>query len=149
MTTGTRWVLAQLAVLALIAVAVAFLGGEATAPTTIIAILLFTAGQAMAIAAALKMRQYISAHPAPAPGASLLEDGIYRHVRHPMYGGVILMAGAIAVFDLNPVALALTAVLVGVFHGKSRYEETLLAAAFLGYAEYRKRVTRRFIPWLI
>ena len=149
MNTGTRWVLAQLMVLVLIAVAVALLGSEATATTTIVAILLFIAGQGMAIAAALKMRQYISAHPAPAPGASLLQDGIYGYVRHPMYGGVILMAGAIAVFDLNPAALALTAVLVAVFLGKSRYEETLLAEAFLGYADYRTRVARRFIPWIL
>ncbi len=149
MTTGTKWVLAQLVVLVLIAVAVAFLGGDATAPTTIVAILLFVAGQGMAIAAALQMRQYISAHPAPTPGASLLQDGIYRLVRHPMYGGVMLMAGAIAVFDVNPAALLLTAVLAAVFHGKSRYEETLLTSSFLGYADYRKRVTRRFIPWLI
>lgn len=149
MNTGTKWVLAQLVVLVLIAIAVAFLGSEATAPTTIVALILFIMGQGLAIAAALKMRQYISAHPAPAPGAILLQDGIYGYVRHPMYGGVILMAAAIAVFDLNPVALALTAVLVGVFIGKSRYEEALLAAAFLGYVEYRKRVTRRFIPWLI
>ena len=148
-TTGTKWVVAQAVVLALIAIAVVLLGGEATIPTTIAAILLFLAGQAMAIAAALRMRQYISAHPAPAPGAPLLQDGIYRFVRHPMYGGVMLMAGAIALFDVNPAALALTVVLAAVFHGKSRYEESLLVAAFLGYAEYQKRVTRRFIPWIV
>jgi protein-S-isoprenylcysteine O-methyltransferase Ste14 len=149
MTTGSKWVMAQLVVLVMIAISVAFSGGEATAVTTIVAIVLFIAGQGMAIAAALQMRQYISAHPSPAPGASLLQNGIYRHVRHPMYGGVMLMAGAIALFDVNPVALILTAVLAVVFHGKSRYEESLLAAAFLGYREYQRRVTRRFIPWLI
>ena len=148
MTTGTKWVLAQLVVLIWIAIAVALVGGEPTAPTTIVAILLFIVGQGMAIAAALQMRQYISAHPAPAPGASLLQSGIYRHVRHPMYGGVMLMAGAIAVFDVNPAAVALTVLLAAVFHGKSRYEESLLAATFLGYPEYQKRVTRRFIPWI-
>jgi len=141
--------MAQLLVLVLIAIAVALYGGEATAPTTIAAVVLFIAGQGMAIAAALQMRHYISAHPAPAPGASLLQDGIYRFVRHPMYGGVMLMAGAIALFDVNPAALVLTAVLAVVFHGKARYEESLLAATFLGYPEYRKRVTRRFIPWVL
>ena len=149
MTTGSKWVLAQLVVLIAIALAVAFLGGEASALTTIVAILLFVAGQVMAIAAALQMRQYISAHPAPVPGASLLQGGIYNLVRHPMYGGVMLMAAAIAVFDINPVALALTSVLALVFHGKSRYEESLLVATFLGYEDYRSRVTHRFIPWLV
>jgi protein-S-isoprenylcysteine O-methyltransferase Ste14 len=148
-TTGTKWVVAQALVLGLIAMAVISMGGEATPPTTITAILLFVAGQAMAIAAALQMGQYISAHPAPAPGASLLQHGIFRLVRHPMYGGVMLMATAIAIFDVNPAALVLTGVLAAVFHGKSRYEESLLAATFLGYEEYRKRVTRRFIPWIV
>lgn len=149
MTTGTKWVVAQAVVLLLIAMTVVWLGGEATTPTTVAAILLFIAGQGMAVAAALQMRQYISAHPAPAPGASLLQGGIYRLVRHPMYGGVMLMAAAIAVFDVNPAAFLLTAVLAVVFYGKSRYEESLLAATFLGYEDYRERVTRRFIPWIV
>ncbi len=149
MTTGSKWVMAQFVMLVLIAVAVALYGGEGTAVTTIVAVVLFLAGQGMAVAAAVQMRHHISAHPAPAPGASLLEGGIYRFVRHPMYGGVMLMAGAIAVFDVNPAALVLTAALALVFHGKSRYEEALLAATFLGYPKYRKRVTRRFIPWIV
>ena len=81
--------------------------------------------------------------------AIMLDRGIYGLVRHPMYGGVMLTAAAIGVFDRNPAVLVLTAVLVAVFVGKTRYEETLLAAAFLAYAGYRKRVTRRFLPWLI
>jgi protein-S-isoprenylcysteine O-methyltransferase Ste14 len=141
--------MAQLAVLVLIAIAVALLGGAANPVATIVAAVLFIAGQGMAIAAAVQMRRFISAHPAPAPGASLLQDGIYRHVRHPMYGGVMLMALAIAVFDVNPVAVVLTAVLAIVFHGKSRYEESLLVATFPAYPAYRDRVVRRFVPWMI
>lgn len=148
MNTGSRWVLAQFVILVFIGLAVAFLGGSPQAVTTIIAVVLFVAGQGMAVAAALKMREYISAHPAPAPGAKLLADGIYGHVRHPMYGGVLLMAGAFAVFDLNVLAAALTVVLGVVFYGKSSYEEGLLAATFLGYSDYMQRVPRRFIPWV-
>lgn len=149
MNTGTKWVLAQFAMLVLIGLTVAFSGGSPTAPTTVVAIILFLAGQGMAVAAVLKMRQYISAHPAPAPGASLLNGGIYGLVRHPMYGGVLLVAAAISIFDVNWIGLALTGVLAAVFHGKATYEEGLLEKAFLGYAEYRKQVTRRFIPWVL
>ena len=148
MNTGSKWVLAQFIILLFIGLSVAFLGGSPQASTTIIAVVLFVAGQGMAVAAALKMREYISAHPAPAPGAKLLADGIYGQVRHPMYGGVLLMAAAFAVFDLNLVAAALTLLLGVVFYGKSSYEEGLLAATFLGYADYMQRVPRRFIPWV-
>jgi protein-S-isoprenylcysteine O-methyltransferase Ste14 len=146
--TGSKWVLAQFVVLLFIGLAVAFLGGSPQPATTVVAAVLFVAGQAMAVAAAFKMRQYISAHPAPAPGAKLLADGIYGQVRHPMYGGVLLMAAAFAVFDLNVFAAALTVLLGAIFRGKSNYEEGLLVATFLGYADYMRRVPRRFIPWV-
>ena len=97
MNTGSKWVLAQLGVFVLIAVAFVLYGGEPRTVTTAAAAVLFLAGQAMALAAAFQMRQYISAHPAPTPGAKLLEAGIYRLVRHPMYGGVMLTAAANAV----------------------------------------------------
>lgn len=149
MDTGSKWVWAQFGLLLLIAIAVVVSGGEPQPITTLIAIVLFVSGQGIAIAAALGMRQYLTAHPAPAPGASLLRGGIYGKVRHPMYGGVILMAAAVAIFDRNLVAGLLTVGLVGLFFGKSRYEESLLAEAFLGYAEYQRQVTRRFIPWVL
>lgn len=149
MNTGSKWVLGQFALLAAIGLAVAFFGGDPAVSTTLAAIVLFLIGQGMAIAAALKMRQYISAHPAPAPGASLLRGGIYGLVRHPMYGGVFFMALAVAVFDQNLIAIVLTMALAALFFGKSSYEETLLEETFLGYADYRKQVTRRFIPWVL
>lgn len=149
MNTGSKWVLGQFGLLAAIGLAVAFSGGDPAVGSTLLAIVLFLMGQGMAIAAALKMRQYISAHPAPAPGASLLRDGIYGLVRHPMYGGVFFMALAVAVFDRNLIAVALTVALAGLFYGKSSYEETLLEATFPGYSDYRKRVIRRFIPWVL
>ncbi len=149
MNTGSKWVLGQFLLLLAIGLSVAFFGGDPIAASTIAAVVLFLIGQGMALAAALKMRQYISAHPAPAPGASLLRDGIYGVVRHPMYGGVFFMALAVSVFDRNPIAVLLTVVLAALFFGKSSYEETLLEKTFLGYADYRKQVTRRFIPWVL
>lgn len=149
MDTGSKWIWGQLVVLALIAISILLFGGEPQVATTIVAIVLFLLGQGMAIAAALQMRQYLTVHPAPAPGASLLRGGIYAHVRHPMYGGVLLMAAAVSVFDINLIAGLLTAGLVPLFYGKSRYEESLLVETFLGYPEYRNRVTRRFIPWIL
>ena len=148
MNTGSRWVLAQFAVLAAIAVAVALWGDSPAPLTTVIAVVLFVAGQAMAVAAALQMKNFISAHPAPAPGATLLSSGIYGLVRHPMYGGVLLMAAAFATFDRNPIAGLLVVLLGLVFIGKSSYEEGLLSDAFLGYPAYRDRVGRRFIPFV-
>ena len=149
MDTGSKWVWAQFGVVLLIGISILMFGGEPQAWATVIAVALFVVGQVIAIAAALKMRQYLTAHPAPAHGAALLRDGVYGLARHPMYGGVILMAAAVSVFDLNVVAGLLTVGLVVLFFGKSRYEESLLTDAFLGYAAYQQQVSRRFIPWVL
>lgn len=149
MDTGSRWVLGQFLLLLAIGLAVAFTGAAPTVPTTVVAAVVFVVGQGMALAAAIKMRQYISAHPRPAPGAALLRDGIYGFVRHPMYGGVFFMALAVAIFDRNVLAIVLSLALAALFFGKSSYEETLLEQTFLGYAEYRSQVTHRFIPWIL
>ena len=66
-----------------------------------------------------------------------------------MYGGVFFMALAVSVFARNLIAVVLSLALGALFFGKSSYEETLLEETFLGYADYRKQVTRRFIPWVL
>jgi len=149
MSTGSRWVFVQFVLLLAIGFSIALFGGEPRPAATIVAVVVFAAGQGMALAAAWQMRRFLTAHPAPTPGAILLQSGIYGLVRHPMYGGVLLIAAAVAIFDLNPVAAALTIVLAGVFVGKVAYEETLLAKAYVAYESYRAQVPKRFIPWLI
>jgi protein-S-isoprenylcysteine O-methyltransferase Ste14 len=86
--------------------------------------------------------------PFPSPRGIHLERGPYRFVRHPMYGGGILLALGIALAS-SPLALAPALALVPFFLVKSRYEERLLAEADNGYGEYLTRVRRRFFPGLL
>ena len=77
----------------------------------------------------------------------LRTGGVYRLVRHPIYGGVILIAlGSSLVW--SPLALLPTALLVVLFELKSRREESLLLERFPGYETYRRRVRWRFVPGL-
>jgi protein-S-isoprenylcysteine O-methyltransferase Ste14 len=86
--------------------------------------------------------------PFPSPRGAHLERGPYRFIRHPMYGGGIVLALGISLAS-SPWALVPTAALIPFFLVKSRYEERLLAQADPGYAEYLSRVRSRFFPGLL
>jgi protein-S-isoprenylcysteine O-methyltransferase Ste14 len=81
------------------------------------------------------------------PGQSLIQTGIYKYIRHPIYiGDVLLLLGLELALNswlvLGVVVLFLYVIL------QARKEENILANAFPGYANYRKR-TKMFIPYII
>jgi protein-S-isoprenylcysteine O-methyltransferase Ste14 len=86
--------------------------------------------------------------PFPSPRGSHLERGPYRFVRHPIYGGGIILALG-ATLASSPWALVPSAALVPFFLVKSRYEERLLAQADPSYGGYLTRVRKRFFPGLL
>ena len=88
-----------------------------------------------------------TALPRPRDAASLVETGIYRLVRNPVYGGLVLAGLGWALVQGSVAALVADAVLLLFFDLKRRREEAWLVERFPGYAAYRAR-TRRLIPWL-
>lgn len=81
-------------------------------------------------------------------GQTLVSDGLYRFVRHPMYvGNVIMMVGM-------PLALGSYWGLLFVIPGgvmlalRILDEEKLLTQELTGYREYRQRVRYRLVPYL-
>lgn len=86
----------------------------------------------------------LSARPAPVRNATLVEHGIYRRVRHPIYAGVITLGIGWAFTVGSPAALVVALVLAAWLDLKSRREEVWLMAHHPGYAAYRAR-TSRFI----
>jgi protein-S-isoprenylcysteine O-methyltransferase Ste14 len=86
--------------------------------------------------------------PVPRPDGKLVESGPFRLVRHPIYGGLLLLLGGVSL-SFGLLGLVGTAALAVVWWRKSELEERVLAARFPGYAGYRARVRRRFFPWLL
>ncbi|MGD1170530.1 methyltransferase family protein [Mycobacterium seoulense] len=81
-------------------------------------------------------------------GQTLVSDGLYRFVRHPMYvGNVIMMVGM-------PLALGSYWGLLFVIPGglmlalRILDEEQLLTQELAGYREYRERVRYRLVPYI-
>ncbi len=87
----------------------------------------------------------LTAVPAPVADATLVESGVYRRVRHPIYAGVVLLAIGWALFVGSPAALVVALILAAWLDLKSRREEVWLRAHHAGYAAYQRR-THRFVP---
>jgi protein-S-isoprenylcysteine O-methyltransferase Ste14 len=87
--------------------------------------------------------------PAPRGDSTLVARGIYCLVRHPVYGGLVVASGGVALFDGNPAGLAVAGVLTAYLWAKAGFEERRLVARFPDYARYRTQVARRLIPWVL
>lgn len=123
-------------------------------PLAFLGVLLWMAGFGLYLACARRFAVDGRGTPLPvAPPERLVVAGIYRHVRNPMYLGVLAAVGGWALFFAGDNTLALcvfwTAV---VFHLMVVfYEEPALRRQFgASYDEYRREVPRwlpRRTPW--
>ncbi|HEX8959348.1 MAG TPA: isoprenylcysteine carboxylmethyltransferase family protein [Solirubrobacterales bacterium] len=145
---GEGWVAIQGVFLVIIG-AGAFAGpawaGGARIAGVIAGLALMGAGAFAGLAGIRDLRESLTALPAPRDGGRLVEDGIYRHVRHPIYGGVILGSLGWSLVFASPVSLVASLVLAGFFDLKARREERWLAERYSGYVDYRRR-TRKLVP---
>jgi protein-S-isoprenylcysteine O-methyltransferase Ste14 len=148
---GEGWVVLQL-VLLWLAVAVAFgwNGAWTREPrylTTLLAVLVGLAGAALTVRGVLDLRGAMTPLPRPRDDGALVETGAYRLVRHPVYGGIVLLATAWGLLTASPAVLAVALVLLVFFRLKSAREEAWLVERYPGYEAYRRR-TRRMIPFV-
>jgi protein-S-isoprenylcysteine O-methyltransferase Ste14 len=145
---GGLWVVAQFALMA--GITAAWLlppdwPDEVRLPLKILGILLVVAGLVLAFWAHRSLGRAFTPYTSPPAGAERVEAGPYRLVRHPMYGGgILLFAGISLVFSIT--ALVLTIALAILWRAKSGVEERVLAARFPEYDSYRLRTPRRFFP---
>ena len=81
------------------------------------------------------------------PEQALVNHGIYRFIRHPIYiGDVLLLLGL--ELALNSWIVLGVIPLFGYVFMQAKSEEKILSRAFQGYDEYQKR-TKMFIPYLV
>jgi protein-S-isoprenylcysteine O-methyltransferase Ste14 len=146
---GGWWVAAQFLLIGGIAAALFRWGDDWGAAAVTAGGILLVAGLGLAASGMLTLGDNLSPFPAPRSDAVLVERGIYRVVRHPIYGGLVLGSGGLGLVDGNTVVLALSGVLTAVLVGKAAGEEIRLEAHLTEYAAYRTRVRWRIIPWVL
>jgi protein-S-isoprenylcysteine O-methyltransferase Ste14 len=149
---GEGWFLLQLALMVLIglsALSGVYWPDAVAGALVVVALVLILAALVLLVLAgfSLLLARSTTVFPRPREGARLAEGGVYRRVRHPVYGGVLLLAVGWSVAD-SPLGLIPTAVLALVFDLKARVEESWLEERLPGYAAYRERTPRRFVPGL-
>jgi protein-S-isoprenylcysteine O-methyltransferase Ste14 len=156
---GVGWVLLQGILLVLVgaaglralAGADGLLGAAWSGPgrilTSAVAVGLMGAGAVQAWRGVHDLGASLTPLPHPRDDARLVETGIYGSVRHPIYGGLIMLGVGWALFAASTLALALALLLVPLFWLKSSVEERWLLERFPTYGDYRRR-TRRFIAWI-
>lgn len=89
----------------------------------------------------------LTANPVPRERGKLIETGLYKYVRHPIYTGLLLATLGSCVQSMAVVKFFFWFLLLALLIYKARFEEKLLAAKYSTYTDYMKR-TGRFVPRL-
>ena len=104
-------------------------------------------GVALLVGGGVGLGRQLTPFPKPVADGRLRQQGVYRLVRHPMYGGALLCMLGWALVS-SPLALAPLGLTAAFLDAKRRREEAWLLEQHPGYAEYRRRVRRRFVPFV-
>jgi protein-S-isoprenylcysteine O-methyltransferase Ste14 len=108
---------------------------------------LIVAGLALLFFGIRDLDRSLSPMPRPTETSVLIQDGVYRRLRHPIYAGLIVAAIGYSLLMASWVALALAVLLALILDLKARREEAWLRERYPGYAEYAAH-TKRFVPGL-
>jgi protein-S-isoprenylcysteine O-methyltransferase Ste14 len=105
------------------------------------------AGLVLLILGVVALGRAMTPFPLPSERGRLVDTGVYRAVRHPVYGAVLLLCLGWSLVE-SPLGLIPTALLVALFDLKARLEEQLMSERYPAYAQYRERTPWRFLPGL-
>jgi len=112
-------------------------------------LLIFAAGLALAVAGRLQLGENWAnlEDYSVLPDQRLVRQGVYRFVRHPIYGGDLLLLTGLQL-AVNSWLVLLVLPIAAVVLRQARREEAILVESFPGYREYRQR-TRMLVPFLL
>ena len=108
---------------------------------------IFILGTAIALIAAFNLGKNLTPLPRPKENAVLIQDGLYRFVRHPIYFGLIVLCLGWGLIQQSTLVWLYVVIITIFFDIKSRKEEQWLQAKFSAYADYQRRVCK-LIPWV-
>lgn len=117
------------------------------APVFYASAVLSVLGITIVVSALLKLDKNLTAFPTPKAGSQLVQTGLYKWVRHPIYTGIIIFVFAFAAALGSPHKFLVSGALLILFYLKTHYEEHRLGQKYSDYAKYRRK-TGRFFPKL-
>ncbi|MFN3783092.1 MAG: methyltransferase family protein [Spirosomataceae bacterium] len=105
-------------------------------------------GLLVCVLAVLQLRNSLTAFPTPKDNSSLIINGLYQYVRHPIYTGILLTVFGYSFYSTSYSRLGISIALTFLFFIKTEYEERQLTKKYSAYPEYAKK-TGRFFPKLV
>lgn len=153
MTRGAWWVVVQGLIFGyffaalFIGETVADFGGLVYLRSAGLLIALF--GSGVSVWAVVLHGPRLSPFPKPVDGATLIDTGPYRFVRHPMYSGIIAFTLGCGIAYGNIAATLAAPVFIIFFNAKTSREEEMLVDVVPGYRKYRSMVVWRLIPRVV
>ena len=103
-------------------------------------------GAAVLVVGLVNLGRSLTPLPSPVPHGELRTGGLFRLVRHPIYSGIMALTFGVSIRSGSLGVVAATAMLVGWFMLKARWEEARLVVRYPGYAAYAAH-TPRFVPF--
>lgn len=145
---GGWWVVAQIPLLLVVLFLAPYTSRAAGAfvhPLQYLGAAAIAAGIGAIAAAFVALGASLTPYPRPRRDATLVTHGIYKFMRHPIYGGLIAGAFGWALLWLSPWGLLGAGLVAVFFDRKAAREEHWLIERYPDYADYVRRV-RRFLP---
>jgi protein-S-isoprenylcysteine O-methyltransferase Ste14 len=112
---------------------------------SLIALVLVIIGVIIMLLAVYALRKSISPFPSPRKNAVLIQHGIFKFIRHPIYTSILLTTLGWAFYSNSLFRIFIFAMLIILFEIKSNFEEDLLIKRFTKYANYIK-ITGKYLP---
>ena len=111
------------------------------------AAILFLAGYAL-YAEALRENVWLSRTVEVQEDQKVIDTGPYGVVRHPMYMSTLILFLSMPLVLGSVISFAIMLMYIPIIAWRIRGEERVLEAGLAGYAEYRKRVRYKVIPYV-
>jgi protein-S-isoprenylcysteine O-methyltransferase Ste14 len=112
---------------------------------SLIALVLIIIGVIIMLLAVYALRKSISPFPSPRKNAVLIQHGIFKFIRHPIYTSILLTTIGWAFYSNSLFRIFIFVMLIILFEIKSNFEEDLLIKRFTKYANYIK-ITGKYLP---
>lgn len=111
----------------------------------VLGIILVVIGVLMGLLSVIQLNKNLSPFPTPINGGELIETGLYKYIRHPIYTSIVSTLVGYGLYSGSAYKILITITLLILFFYKSQYEEKKLSLVFKDYPEYMKK-TGRFLP---
>lgn len=110
-----------------------------------IGLVAFVLGLVIMSMAIYGLRKSLSPFPSPRKNAVLIQHGIFKYIRHPIYTSLLLCTFGWALYSNSIFRMIIFTALALLFQIKSNFEESLLMNRFKDYHQYKK-ITGKFFP---